>query len=131
MNPITAKFPNAKILVADDYSINLEVIKEILEIMGCKVDTAENGREALDLYKLNSYDIIFMDVQMPELDGYDATRKIREVENGNQNTIIIAITANALTGDKEKCVAAGMNDYMSKPIRGKNLEEMLGKYLNK
>jgi CheY-like chemotaxis protein len=129
MKKITAKFPDAKILVADDYPINLELTKEMLELMECKIDTAENGIEALELCKKNSYDIVFMDVQMPDMDGYTATKKIREIENGDKHTIIIAITANALTGDKEKCTEAGMDDYLSKPIKGEGLEGMLVKYL--
>jgi CheY-like chemotaxis protein len=128
MKKITAKFPKTKILVADDYPINLELVKDMLELMKCSVDTAETGTEALNLYKKNKYDIIFMDIQMPELDGYEVTKKIREQ---NDKTIIIAITANALSGDKEKCLKAGMNDYVSKPIKGEDLENMLTKYLKK
>ncbi|MCE3232146.1 MAG: putative two-component response regulator [Rickettsiaceae bacterium] len=129
MKKITAKFPQAKILVADDYPINLELTTEMLRMMKCKVDTAETGNEAIGLYKRNEYDIIFMDVQMPDLDGYEATRQIRQNETGEKRTIIIAITANALSGDKEKCLEAGMDDYISKPIKGEYLETMLSKYI--
>jgi CheY-like chemotaxis protein len=129
MKKITAKFPTAKILVADDYPINLELMKEMLELMECKVDTAENGNNALALCKHNVYDVIFMDIQMPELDGYATTKKLRENQKSGKHPIIIAITANALSGDREKCIKAGMDDYISKPIKGEKLEEILQKYL--
>lgn len=130
MKKITKKFPNSKILVVDDYPVNAELVKEMLEMMECNVDLAEDGAIAFDLYVQHNYDLIFMDIQMPELDGYQATRKIRETEKDtNRHTKIIAITANALSGDKEKCIEAGMDDYVSKPIKGENIEEMLTKYI--
>ncbi len=128
MKMITEKFPNIKALVADDYPINLELIKEMLLMMECNVDTSIDGEEVLKLHNSNSYDVIFMDIQMPKLDGYDTTKKIRELEGKDKRTTIIAITANALTGDREKCIAAGMDDYISKPIRGEVVEKILGKY---
>jgi len=98
-------------------------------MMGCGVDVAEDGEEALELYQAGNYDLIFMDVQMPELDGYEVTAKIRGFEADDKHTPIVAVTANALSGDKEKCIEAGMDDYISKPIKGESLEEMLIKYL--
>lgn len=129
MKKISAKF-NATVLVVDDYIVNQELAKEMLEMMGCQVDVAEDGNEALRMYKENDYDLMFLDVQMPEKDGYQLTREIRQIETGNKHSIIIAITANALVGDKEKCLEAGMDDYISKPIKGADLEIMMEKYLS-
>lgn len=130
MKRISAEY-NAHILVVDDYIVNQELTKEMLEMMKCEVDVAEDGNEAISLYKEGKYDLIFMDVQMPGMDGYDVTRQIRIIESGKEHTPIIAITANALVGDREKCLEAGMDDYISKPIKGSDLEMMLDKYLSK
>lgn len=123
------KFAGKKILVVEDYFINQEVTEDILHLMGCEVDLAENGKEALEKWKSNTYDLILMDVQMPEMDGYQTTRQIREREAGKNRAIIVALTANALQGDREKCLASGMDDYISKPIEVSKLEEILNKYL--
>lgn len=128
MKKISAKF-NAHILVVDDYIVNQELTKEMLEMMGCQVDVAEDGNEALKMYEENDYDLLFLDVQMPEKDGYQLTREIRQKEGDKKHSILIAITANALVGDKEKCLEAGMDGYISKPIKGADLEAMLEKYL--
>lgn len=130
MKKISAEF-NAHILVVDDYIVNQELTKEMLEMMKCEVDVAEDGNEALSLYKEATYDLIFMDVQMPGMDGYDVTRQIRMLEGSAKHTPIIAVTANALVGDREKCLEAGMDDYISKPIKGSDLEMMLEKYVSK
>jgi CheY-like chemotaxis protein len=131
MKKITANFKGKKALIADDYLINQELTKEMMELMGCVVDVAEDGVVALENYINNTYDVIMMDVQMPNMDGYEATKKIREIENstGRSHTPIIAITASALKGDEEKCLKAGMDDYISKPIKGENLENTLAKYI--
>lgn len=128
MKKITAKF-NAKILVADDYIVNQELTKEMLEMMDCVVDVAEDGRQALEIIRNNQYDLIFMDVQMPEKDGYAVTKEIRAFEGKSRHTPIIAITANALVGDRERCLEAGMDDYISKPIKGIELENVLQKHI--
>ena len=130
MKKITSDFKGRKALVADDYLINQELAKELLELMGCDVDVAEDGKIALEKYNTNSYDVIMMDVQMPEVDGYEATKKIREIEasSDEKHTLIIAITANAMSGDKQKCLDAGMDDYISKPIKGENLQAKLAQY---
>ncbi len=128
MQKITSKFTGKKILVAEDYFVNQEVTQDILELMDFTVEVAENGNEALELFKTNEYDAILMDIQMPELDGYDATRAIRKLENG-KHIPIIALTANALSGDREKCLEAGMDDYISKPIEAVRLEEILKKHI--
>ena len=130
MRKITPDFKGRKALIADDYIINQELTKEMLELMGCEVDVAADGKIALEKYGNNAYDVIMMDVQMPEMDGYEATKKIREIEcgTGREHTLIIAITANAMSGDKEKCLASGMDDYISKPIKGEVLQQKLAKY---
>lgn len=125
---ISEKFPGKKILVADDYPVNQEITKEMLKLMDCDVDVAVDGVEAVKMYDSNKYDLIFMDVQMPEMDGYDATRKIRDVEGGQKRIPIVAITANALQGDKQKCLDSGMDDYISKPIKAENIEQVLIKF---
>lgn len=125
-----AKFPGKRVLVVEDYAINQEILQDMLELMDCKVDIAENGRQALDMVKSQPYDAILMDVQMPELDGYGATREIRQRETGSdKRSVILAITANAMVGDREKCLAAGMDDYLAKPIELDKLEGLLKKYL--
>lgn len=125
---VTAKF-NARILVVDDYIDNQELAKTLLEKMECEVDVAEDGLEAVEMVKESNYDAVFMDVQLPELDGYGATKLIREAEGDEKHTPIIALTANALEGDKEKCLKAGMDDYLAKPFRGEDIEMVLSKFL--
>lgn len=129
MGKISSQFPGKRVLVADDYFINQEVTQNILELMSIEVDLAENGREAVKKHQERNYDLILMDIQMPDVDGFEATRTIRSFENGKKHTPIIALTANAISGDKERCVAAGMDDYISKPIETDKLEDLLKKYL--
>lgn len=131
MNKLTADFKGKKALVADDYAINLELTKELMELMGCNVDIAEDGAQTIDKYNSNDYDVIMMDVQMPEMDGYQVTKAIRKIEESKEKryTPIIAMTANALPGDDKKCLDAGMDDYISKPVKGEYLQKILTKYL--
>jgi len=112
-----------RILVAEDNPINQQLIEHILTRLGYEPDLAENGLTALDLTRINSYDVILMDMQMPEMDGLEATQRIRQLSLEKQPTII-ALTANAMQGDREKCLNAGMNDYLSKPVK---LEELTDK----
>ncbi|RPI02411.1 MAG: response regulator, partial [Ignavibacteriae bacterium] len=108
--------PPMSVLIAEDNSINQKLIVRILKILGEEVDIANNGLEAFQAVQKKKYDIVLLDIQMPEMDGYEATQRIRaEVSKENQ-PIIIAMTANALQGDREKCIEAGMDDYLSKPI---------------
>lgn len=129
MKKITTKFPGKKVLVAEDYFINQEVTQDILELMDITVEIAENGKDALQKHFATPFDLILMDIQMPELDGYDATKQIRAKEGTQRHTPIIALTANALTGDREKCLQAGMDDYITKPIEADKLEAILKKHL--
>ena len=106
--------------------VNQKVAIRFLEQMGHHVELAVNGREAVDRWAQDSFDAILMDVQMPELDGFEATAEIRRREEGKSKRIpIIAMTAHAMKGDRERCLEAGMDDYVSKPIRIKQLEEAL------
>jgi PAS domain S-box-containing protein len=109
-------FQNVDLLLAEDSATNRKVIETSLSKMGLKVDTAENGREAVNLAMENHYDLILMDLAMPEMDGLEATRRIRGSDGKNKNTRIVAITANAFEEDRERCFAAGMDDFVSKPI---------------
>jgi CheY-like chemotaxis protein len=116
-----------RILVVEDHFINQELMKEMLDRLQCHVDTAENGREALEKIETGEYDAIFMDLQMPEMDGLQATREIRK-RQGEKKIPIIALTANALQGDQKKCLEAGMDDYLAKPFEIKDIEKLLTKY---
>lgn len=122
---------NINILLAEDNSINQKLMTHLLKRYGCSVTPANNGKEAVEQVHKHNFDIILMDCQMPEMDGYEATKAIRKWEDKRQrsSSIIIAVTANALKGDEEKCLAAGMDDYMSKPVNPNKLESMLMKWV--
>jgi PAS domain S-box-containing protein len=123
-----SKLPSMSILIAEDNMINQKLIVRILKSFGQEVDVTTNGKEALQAVHQKKYDIVLMDVQMPEMDGNEATRRIRrEVLHENQ-PVIIAMTAHALQGDREKCLEAGMNDYMSKPILIDEVRRMMQKW---
>ncbi len=117
----------ARALLVEDYHVNQVFAQKLLKKFGfTKVDIAENGALALKKYRSCAYDVIFMDCQMPEMDGYQATGKIREIEQDTPlHTHIIAMTANAMMGDREKCLKAGMDDYISKPLRTEHLRVIL------
>lgn len=118
------------ILLAEDNAINQELALELLRLNGCTVDIAQNGREAIDCYNLKKYDLILMDCRMPDVTGYDASLAIREIETKTNaaRTPIIALTANAMDGDREKCIQAGMDDYMSKPVKQATFHAMVAKW---
>lgn len=107
---------NAKVLLAEDNAVNRRIAVAFLKKLGCSVDIAENGAAAVEKWRQSRYDLIFMDCQMPELDGYAATRSIRAAEPAGQHIPIVAMTAHALEGDRKTCLDAGMDDYISKPI---------------
>jgi CheY-like chemotaxis protein len=106
-----------RILLAEDNPVNQKLATRLLERMGYRADVAANGLEAIAAVETGTYDVVLMDVQMPELDGLEATRRIRAGRPGPEGPHIVAMTANALEGDRETCIAAGMDDYVSKPIR--------------
>jgi CheY-like chemotaxis protein len=116
-----------RILLAEDNIVNQKVIQRILERMGYSSDIAANGLEAIHALQRQPYDVILMDVQMPEMDGLMATTQIRQIFPPERQPHIIALTANALKGDREQYLAAGMNDYVSKPIRIESLVNGLRK----
>ncbi|HFE36987.1 MAG TPA: response regulator [Gammaproteobacteria bacterium] len=119
-----------KLLLVEDNPINQEVTQGILESLGFEADIANNGREAIDRLKEKDYLIVLMDCQMPEMDGFAATHAIRERENMNSgHQIIIALTANAMAGDRQRCLNAGMDDYLSKPFTQIQLKETIERWL--
>jgi len=123
---------HGRILLAEDNDVNRELMLALLESFGCRADMAVNGREVLEAVEKADYDLILMDCQMPELDGYEATARIRTRERcsrGGKRTAIVALTANAMEGDRERCLAAGMDDYLSKPVRQEALRNALSRWL--
>ena len=118
---------NQRVLLAEDNEINQLVAKELLEGMGLAVDIADNGRIALEMLALNDYAAVFMDIQMPEMDGYEATRHIR-ANPQLRGLPIIALTAHGMVGDREKCIKAGMDDHISKPIDPQALADMVARW---
>jgi two-component system, sensor histidine kinase and response regulator len=118
-----------RILICDDSSVNRKVVVQILEKRGCRPEAVSNGREALQALIKGTYDVVLMDVQMPEMDGFQATAEIRKLEaQGGRHVPVIAMTAHAMAGDRERCLEAGMDDYIAKPVRPKDLLEALANW---
>jgi signal transduction histidine kinase len=120
--------PALCVLIAEDNPINQRVATRILEKMGCRVGVAANGQEAVERLSAEDYDLVLMDCQMPVMDGYEATSVIRASSNRVARVPIVAMTAHALPGDKERCLAAGMDDYISKPVNAADLRRLVGKF---
>ncbi len=128
---LAGSMTGARILVAEDNPVNQKLITEVLRIFGCDWTLVENGSEAVSMYEKNEYDMILMDCQMPEMDGFEATRKIRALEKDRsaaRAVTIVALTANARTEDRDRCLACGMNDYLSKPFTMVQLRNILFKW---
>ncbi len=123
---------HSRILLVEDNTTNQMVAKGFLKKLGYQIDVVANGQESLDVLRSIPYHLVFMDCQMPVMDGFEATKQIRGFEAAaiNSNIPIVAMTASAMKGDKEKCLEAGMNDYLSKPISLNNLKQILEKYIS-
>jgi CheY-like chemotaxis protein/HPt (histidine-containing phosphotransfer) domain-containing protein len=114
---------NARVLVAEDNPVNQKVVRVMLERLGCKPEIVPTGAAAVEAAALGGWDCILMDCQMPEMDGYEATKRIRITEAGARRIPIMALTASAMQGDKERCMEAGMDEYLTKPL---NLDALAG-----
>ena len=127
-SPADSSGGDVNILLAEDNSVNQMLAVRLLEKIGYRVDVVENGLDAVDRVRRRRYDLVLMDCQMPEMDGYQATAEIRRLEAGWRHTNIVAVTANAMLGDREKCLKAGMDDYLSKPIQLAQLKDVLDRW---
>jgi len=125
----TAAPAEARVLIVEDNKINQKVALGLLKKVGLTADIANNGQEGVEALRNKAYDLIFMDCQMPVMDGYTATAKIREMEGLDRHTLIIAMTANAMKGDEEKCINSGMDDYLSKPVKVDKLRAKIAQWL--
>ena len=127
----TVSEPHARILLAEDNAINQEVAGAVLKKLGFEVHLVANGNEAIQALCERDYDLVLMDCEMPELDGYEATERIRNGRTGVRNPLIpiIALTADALSGDRDRCLQRGMDDYLAKPAEPRQLAEVINKWL--
>ena len=128
VSPADSSADEMNILLAEDNAVNQMLAVRLLEKIGYRVDVVENGLDAVDRVRSGRYDLVLMDCQMPEMDGYQATAEIRRLEAGQRHTNIVAVTANAMLGDREKCLKAGMDDYLSKAIQLAQLKNVLERW---
>lgn len=127
--PIFQKHQQARVLVVDDNAMGRQMLRAMLENIGIQVSEAKNGLEAVDKVDAEEFDLVLMDIQMPGMDGYETTRRIRN-DKRFSSLPILAITAHAMAGDKERCLGAGMNDYISKPVEPERFLEILRPWLS-
>lgn len=119
----------SKVLIVDDHPINQRLMVSMLDKLGYRADVAEDGNQAVELARQSEYDFIFMDLQMPVMDGLEATSLIREESSGSPDkTVIIAMTANVMEGIQDRCTAAGMDGYISKPLKLSSIKQMISRY---
>jgi CheY-like chemotaxis protein/HPt (histidine-containing phosphotransfer) domain-containing protein len=118
------------VLLVEDNAINQRVARRFLERLGCEVQVVGDGQQAVDAFQRNAYGFILMDMQMPVMDGIEATQRIRELERGGRRTPIVALTANAMMGTLERCLEAGMDDYLTKPLDISRLQDVLDRFMN-
>ena len=129
---VACDFGGARVLLAEDNAVNQEVARIMLSEAGCQTTVADNGRIAVDVWRQQSFDLVLMDCQMPDLDGFGAAREIRAHESADRARVpIIALTANAMDGDRDSCLAAGMDDYLAKPFTRNELIAMLRRWLTR
>ncbi|MFN8587223.1 MAG: ATP-binding protein [Candidatus Eisenbacteria bacterium] len=127
--PVTQLPEGLQVLLVEDNAVNRKVAVRLLEKQGVRVTAAEDGRIGVEKWTEGSFDLVLMDVQMPEMDGFQATAAIRELEAARgMHTPIVAMTAHAMSGDRERCLAAGMDDYITKPVRAESLYEVIGRW---
>ncbi|MCB1738080.1 MAG: response regulator, partial [Gammaproteobacteria bacterium] len=119
------------VLLAEDNLVNQQVARGMLDKLGLQIRIADNGEQALAMIAAEDFDVVLMDCQMPVMDGFEATRALRDREHGDQHLPVIAMTANAMSGDRETCIAMGMDDYLSKPVKLQELHDMLARWLNR
>ncbi|MWV54632.1 response regulator [Chlorobium phaeovibrioides] len=128
--PATAPTAGLVVLIVEDSPVNQQVAVAMLRKLGCEPDVASGGREALELMRTTAYDMVFMDCQMPEMDGYEATGRIRSGSGmkSSRNVPVVAMTANVMKGDRERCIASGMDDYIAKPLQKSDFRRVLSHY---
>jgi CheY-like chemotaxis protein len=119
---------SARVLVAEDNAVNQRVARRFLERLGCQVDVVDDGAQAVEAVERHDYDLVLMDMQMPNVDGLEATQRIR-ARHQPRRVPIVALTADAMVGTLERCLAAGMDDYLSKPLDAKQLEAVLDRFV--
>ena len=134
LRQIKSKLPapirdRTRILLVEDNVVNQQVALRMIERIGYKAETALNGREALEMLAMARYHIVLMDCQMPEMDGYTATRELRHREGAARHTTVVGVTAHALAGDREDCIKCGMDDYLAKPVTPRDMAEMLDRWV--
>jgi signal transduction histidine kinase/CheY-like chemotaxis protein len=129
VGPQSGEFAGVRALLAEDNPVNQKLASRLLEKLGCRVDVASNGDEAVAMLGLAHYDIVLMDCQMPVVDGYEATARIRKLSSSAATVPVVAVTAHAMQGDRERCLASGMDGYVSKPIQAEQLRQTLASFL--